>query len=30
MDIVGIFDEVSKTMSSDFERARKPIEKHLD
>ncbi|MGF7117400.1 DUF6602 domain-containing protein [Methanobacterium oryzae] len=28
MDIVGIFDEVSKTMRSDFEKARKAIEKH--
>ncbi len=28
MDIVGIFNEVSKTMRSDFERARKAIEKH--
>ena len=30
MDIVGIFNEVSKVMRSDFERARKAIEKHLD
>ena len=28
MDIVGIFDEVSKTMRSDFERTQKAIEKH--
>lgn len=30
MDIVGIFDEVSKTMHSDFERAIKAIEKYYD
>lgn len=28
MDIIGIFDEVSKTMRSDFEKTRKAIEKH--
>ncbi len=30
MDIVGIFYEVSKAMHSDFERARKAIEKYYD